>query len=264
MFRRFRAARLLWPTLFAMAGMALLLALGQWQLDRKAWKEELIARLESGAKAEPVPLGRVLPAPDLKPLEFRRVRLSGRFWHGREFHIWTPDPGGPVWTIVTPFELAEGIGSPQRNPMRIVLVVRGAVADEKKAPAARAGGQIDGQVEIVGRIRLDQHSPFVAPPKPGENVWLSRDMREMAPRAARAIAEGAASGGADEALSMVAPVFVEAEDRMGGPEAPAPRLGAVVLANRHLEYALTWFGLAAALAAVFGAFARGRLRGNSN
>lgn len=260
MLQRLRAARLLWSTLFTSAGVALLLTLGQWQLDRKAWKEDLIARLDAGAKAEPVPLRDVPPAKDLSALEFRRVRIAGRFWHDQEFHIWTPNPSGPVWTIVTPFELTEPIGPPQRYPMRIVLVVRGAVADAKKDAAKRGSGQIAGQVEIVGRIRGDQHSPFVSPPKPGQNVWLSRDMREMGLRVARDFTEGSASGDADEAVSMLLPVFVEAEDQLGGSEAPAPRFGALSLTNRHLEYALTWFGLAATLAAVYLVFAMGRLR----
>ena len=62
-------------------------------------------------------------------------------------------------------------------------------------------------------------------------------------------------------LPEAVPVFVDAEARPANPGG-WPRGGTTVLKlpNRHLEYAVTWFGLAATLIGVFGAFAVARLR----
>ena len=60
---------------------------------------------------------------------------------------------------------------------------------------------------------------------------------------------------------MPVPFFVDADAEPANPGG-FPRGGAtrLVLPNRHLEYALTWYGLALTLIGVFTAFARGRLR----
>ena len=59
-FATFRRARLLWPTLLTLAGLAVLVALGTWQMQRRAWKLDLIAKIEARATAVPVPLSRAL------------------------------------------------------------------------------------------------------------------------------------------------------------------------------------------------------------
>jgi surfeit locus 1 family protein len=261
MLTRLRNAGLIWPTLLALAGLAVLVSLGNWQMRRKAWKEDLIARLEQGAGAAPIPLAEVLAASDPAAFEFRRVKVTGRFDHAQEFHVWAPTAQGPAWSIVTPLDLvAPAAGAGARYPTRLVLVVRGTVPEARKDAAIRAPGQVAGEVEVVGRVRLGGTGWFTARPDPARNQWFAYDLARMRHAvAARAVA-GSASGTAEAALGLVAPVLVEAEAAAGGEGAPQPMLNAVNPSNRHLEYALTWYGLALTLIGVYLAFAVSRLR----
>ena len=53
MLARFRAAGLVWPTLFSLAALAVLIGLGTWQMQRKAWKDEVVSTLERRTLAAP-------------------------------------------------------------------------------------------------------------------------------------------------------------------------------------------------------------------
>ena len=252
-----KSSGLLWPTILTILGLATLLSLGTWQMQRLAWKEALIARVEAAAKAEPVPIsniaGFVAAAPDGLPddLQFRRVTLSGTFDHTSEFHVWSPGKQGPAWSVVTPLRLATPLKAEGTTADR-VLVIRGVVLDSVKAAATRAGGNPGGDVTLVGRIRFGHVGTFSKSADSAKNEWLDFDLGSMA---LKLVPVGAARAGIG-----IAPFFVEAEQATGGAGAPEPRLAAVNLSNRHLEYALTWYGLAATLAGVYIAFAWTRRR----
>jgi surfeit locus 1 family protein len=261
MLARFRAARLIWPTLASLAGLAVLVSLGNWQTSRKAWKEELIARLAAGAAAAPVPLAVALEeaAGDLPSIGFRRVTITGTLEHGRELHVWAGDARGPAWSILTPLRLAQPIGTGRRFPIERVLVIRGSVSEPRKSAATRAAGQAAGEVTITGRIRLDEGRNWAAgAPDLARNEWYSRDLAAM--RAHLLASEAAGSASVEDQSGRIAPVLVEAEAAFGGEGAPQPQLSALQLPNRHLEYALTWYGLALTLIGVYIAFARSRLQ----
>ncbi len=243
---------LLWPTVLTLVGLAILLSLGTWQMRRLAWKEALIARVEAGAKADPKPLGEVLAgvAQGKQPLEeaeFRRVSVSGRFDHTHEFHVWAPGKAGPAWSVVTPLELSNPLpAAPGAGPAGRVLVIRGVVLEQRKARETRASGNPEGVVDIVGRVRIGRTGTFSGGSNPEHNQWYSYDTEGMT----RALGAGA----------PVAAVLVEAEKATGGAEAPKPELGAINLTNRHLEYVLTWYGLALTLIGVYVAYAVSRGR----
>ncbi len=74
-----------WPTLSALCGLAVLLALGTWQVQRLHWKDALIAKLEARTSVAPAPLPAEIVDPEA--LEFRPVRLAGRFRHEREIYL---------------------------------------------------------------------------------------------------------------------------------------------------------------------------------
>jgi surfeit locus 1 family protein len=260
MLQRLRHAGLVWPTLVAIAGLAVLVALGNWQMRRKVWKEDLIARIEQGARSAPIPLAAVLASPDPAAFEFRRVRLEGRFDHAGEFHVWWPGSQGPAWSIVTPLQLAPPGGPLSGQPARVVLVVRGVVPEARRSASARPAGQVAGDVEIVGRVRLGGTNWATPEPDPVRNQWFAYDLARMRKLSAARLAPGAAPGPAEAAVQLVAPVLVEAEAATGGEDAPRPVLNAVNLSNRHLAYALTWYGLALTLLGVYLAFAVSRLR----
>jgi len=228
------------PALAALVAFLILIGLGTWQLERLAWKEELLARVEARVHGPPA----AVPAPELWPKlsreadEYRRVRARGTFDHGREALVYTvrgEDAVGPVkgqgYLVVTP--LLRPDGPP-------ILINRGFVPSDRRDPATRAAGQVAGEVEVVGLLRLPEEASWFVPANdPASGSFFRMDPAGIA--AARGV-PGAAPFVIDEEANAVP----------GGlPLSGGTRL---VFPNRHLEYALTWYGLAAALVGVTAAF----------
>jgi surfeit locus 1 family protein len=253
MLQRLRQARLVLPTLAALAGLAVLAGLGTWQLERKRWKEDLIAKIAARVHADPVPVERAeeLAAQD-GDAEYRHVSARGRFHHDKEQYLYAPAATGLGWHVYTPLELV---------PQRFVWVNRGLVPDARRTPGARPQGQTAGEVEVRGLVRLPAGKGLFTPRNdPARNLWYWPDLAAMT---AAAFPEGLqkAAGGPQRPAAL--PLVIEADAQ---PEPPGglPRGGVtrLDLPNRHLEYALTWFGLAMTLIGVYFAFAVNRLRGS--
>jgi surfeit locus 1 family protein len=237
---RRRALRgLLWPSVFAVGAFVVLLGLGTWQLDRRIWKEGLIAARQAALTAPPL----ALPAAVADPvaLEFHRVWVEGRFRHDRELYLtgrfYRDKPG---YQVITPLVLDDGSA---------VLINRGFVPLAAKDPTSRAAGQVAGRVRIEGVARRSGAPGWFTPDnEPAANLWFYPDLAGMA----------AAAG-----LARVRPVFVEA--------GPAPNPGGLPiggqtqadLPNDHLQYAITWYSLAAALAVIYALFCHRHLTGES-
>jgi surfeit locus 1 family protein len=230
--RRWRP--LLWPTVFAALGVLVLLALGTWQLERRAWKEGVIAARIAGLNAPAIVLPDTIPDP--APLEYRRVWVEGRFRHDRELHLIGQFNGDlPGYQIVTPLILADGAA---------VLVNRGFVPLAAENPATRPAGQVEGVVRIEGAVRLSATPSWFAPAnQPAKNVWFYPDLAPMA------AAAGLAPGGAG-----VRPVFIEAGPAPNPGGLPVGGQTRIDLPNDHLQYAITWYSLALALAVIYGLF----------
>ncbi len=217
----------LWPTLITVPSLIVLLALGTWQVQRLHWKEGLIAARQSALAAAPVPLPATLDDP--AAFAFRRVTVRGRFRHRDEIHlIATSLEGEGGYQVVTPLERADGGG--------IVLVNRGWVPYERKHPESRAEGQLAGEVTIEGIATLPGSKGFFVPDNDDDaNVWFWRDLPGMARH-----------------LGLeVQPLFVEAGPAPNPGGYPRGGQSRVELRNDHLSYAITWYALAAALAAVY-------------
>jgi surfeit locus 1 family protein len=233
---------LIWPAVFVVACVAILTSLGVWQLHRRDWKLDLIERIEARSKSAPVPLQQALEAAaksGVSELEWRRVTLRGRFDHAHERHLYSLLEGAPGWRVVTPLTADDG---------EIVLVDRGFVPLPLKEPQSRAQGRIEGETELTGVVRAPGYKDPLGPDNDARrNQWHWRDLAGMA-------------AGVGDA-SRIAPFFIEAES----PPSPGgwPKSGTVTaqLPNRHLEYALTWFGLAVTALVMFGVFAYSRARG---
>jgi surfeit locus 1 family protein len=241
MLARLKGAGLIWPTAFAVAGLAVLVGLGTWQLERKRWKEDLIARIAARVSAAPVPLARA--EEQLRSggdVEYIRVTATGRFRHDKERYLYAPAASGLGWHVYAPLEIAPG---------RFLWVNRGFVPDAQKDPATRRAGQVAGDVEVRGLVRRPAAGGWFTPDNdPARNVWHWPDVSALQ---ASAFGQG----------GTAVPVTVDA-DAEPAPAGGLPRGGVTRLAipNRHLEYALTWYGLALTLVGVFAAFAAGRLR----
>jgi surfeit locus 1 family protein len=243
MLEKLRQARLLWPTLLAIAGLAVLIGLGTWQLERKAWKEALLAKIAERVGAPPVPISATTATlPPGEDFEYLHVAATGRFLHDKERYLYAPAPSGLAWHVYTPLEIGPGL---------VVWVNRGAVPDASKGPASRAAGQVEGATEVRGVVRTSPARTLFTPNNDAAaNLWYWPDLPAMT-----------ASAFPDSSAKAL-PVFVEA-DADPAPPGGLPRGGVtrIALPNRHLEYALTWYGLAATLLGVYSAFAISRLRG---
>jgi surfeit locus 1 family protein len=228
---------LVFATITVLAALPILLGLGFWQLDRLAWKETLLAAIAERTKAPPTDLLNAYSATHELDIgyEYYRVKVRGRFLHDKERYRYAPNQKlGPGYEVYTPFEMADGAG--------VLFVNRGYVTEAKKDPASRPEGQINGEVEVVGLLRSPGTKATFTPENDSKgNLWYWRDFDGML---------GSAFGPEPPAAI---PVFVDAEAAAPG---GWPSGGATLLElpNRHLEYALTWFGLAGALLAVFAAF----------
>lgn len=240
---------LLWPGLATLVALVVLAGLGTWQLQRLGWKEELIARINARAQA---------PATDLLPLagqgrwqgdydpaehEYRRVRVAGTFDHANEVRIHglmaSRTAGQPLagFYVLTPLVLPDG---------RRLIVNRGFVPPERADPATRAQAQVAGPVEITGLVRgPEPRNAFTPADDPARNQWYSRDPQAIA----------AARG-----LAHVAPWILDADATPNPGGWPLGGLTRIELPNNHLQYALTWYGIALTLVGVFAAFAMQRLR----
>lgn len=207
----------------ALAGVAGLAALGVWQLERRAWKRDLIERVESRIHRDPV----AAPGPAQWPSitaagdEYRRVRAAGRFLHDRETLVKAVTGLGGGYWVLTPLRTDAGL---------TVLVNRGFVPPERRDPASRPEGRPAGRVEVTGLLRMTEPGGgFLRDNDAAADRWYSRDVATIA--AARGLAE-------------VAPYFIDADAASSPGPLPVGGLTRVTFHNRHLVYAVTWLALA--------------------
>jgi surfeit locus 1 family protein len=238
----------LFAGIFSALGIAVLLGLGFWQLERRVGKEELIGRIETRTRAAPVSLPSESEWKNVSAErdEYRRVIARGTFRHDREVQVYTVVSeqkgrlAGPGYWVMTPLETNAG---------GTVIVNRGFVPLDRKTPETRSAGQVAGQTTVTGLLRMPEQATLFSPDNdPARNAWYRRDPNEIA----RALK-----------LERVAPFTIDADatPNPGGlPEGGRTRID---FPNDHLQYAITWFGLALALAGVFAAFAWQRLQGRS-
>jgi surfeit locus 1 family protein len=231
----------------ATIAFAILIGLGTWQLQRKTWKEGLIAALSAQLAAPPtaLPAASTWPRLDENAMQYRRVTFTAQFDNSKEALVYAapsafrPDTQelGPGYWVFTPARLSDG---------SFIIVNRGFVPQDRQDPASRAQGEIAGPVNIVGALRWpDGRHWFTPADDPAKNLWFSRDPAAIA---------------AAKALGPVAPFYVEQESPVPPGGLPQPGKLVVSLPDNHLQYALTWYGLALVLAGVFISWARSSRR----
>jgi surfeit locus 1 family protein len=233
------------PGLFAAAAFTVLVGLGIWQLERKAWKEQLIETLTQriAAPASALPPRASWARLSRAEAEFRRVTLRIEFIPAREGRVYTggsalrADVSAPGYFVFSPARLADG---------NLVVVNRGYVASSHPNRETRPAARPEGVVEIIGVLRWpEQRAWFIPEHDRNSDVWFVRDHLAMST--------------AYDWMTK-APFYIEQEAPLPSGGSPRPGKLKTNLPNNHLEYALTWFGLAAALMGVFGAFAWQKLK----
>ena len=234
------------PAIVAAIAFAALVGLGVWQMQRLTWKEGVIARIDARIHqppASPPPMAEwTALAPD--DYDYRHIRATGHYLPGEALIFRSSAPlrddhaAGPGYQVLAPFALASG---------GVLLVNRGfAPLAWKDQPALRTAPPA-GEIEIAGLMRPpEDRNLFTPADEPAKGLWYTRDPAGMA----------AALG-----LGNAAPFTLDAEPVAGASGWPHAGATELNIPNNHLSYALTWFGLAATLAGVFGAWAWSRRRG---
>lgn len=214
---------------FTVLGLGLLLKLGFWQVERLAWKEDILARIETNMSATPLALSTNLSDPNL---EYSRVCTEGEFLHDKELYVFASNQQGVGGThIYTPLRLK---GEDH------VIVNRGWIPNILKDPATRPRGLVEGIQKICGVLRLDRTKTYVTPDNnPAENRWFTPEVKAMAD---------------STGIQKVSLFFLDADDTENPGGYPIGGQTFVNIPNNHLGYAITWFGLAVTLLGVFTIF----------
>lgn len=226
-------------TVIALPAFAVLIGLGTWQLERLAWKAEIIAFREARLAAPAIPLPADLAEDGLAEadlaenrealaaLENRRVRVAGVLLHEREIYLAASRRGSVGFDVITPLRRADGT---------VVLVDRGWTPAAERDPARRPQGQVEGQVAVAGVVRLTGGRGWFTPDNdPARNYWFWLDLPAMTRFA-----------GVD-----APPLVVVAGPAPNPGGLPIGKEARVELRNDHLQYAITWYALALALAVIY-------------
>jgi surfeit locus 1 family protein len=203
--------------------------LGVWQLHRRVWKLALIAQVERKLAAAPVGA----PGPDRWPGisgddAYTRLSVRGRYEADRSTFVQAVTDVGPGYWVMTPLVADRGF---------TLLVNRGFVPQEMKSGPTLAPS---GEVDVTGLLRVSEpHGSFLRANDPAADRWYSRDVAAIA---------------AKHGIGPVAPYFIDA-DATTSPGWPRGGLTVIRFPNNHLQYALTWFAMAALLAGAVGRMA---------
>ncbi len=222
----------LWATVVVVAALAVLIGLGNWQLERRAWKEQLLETRADRLSAPAMTYRDIAGATmvELDSAEYRPIRLAGRFDATRSLNLLSRTRGSqPGFHVITPLLTGDG---------GVVLVDRGWVpvdggADMTPAPA--------GPVAVDGFVRrFETRGRFTPDNDPAAGTWFYLDGGQIA-----------------QALGVaaVAPFYVQRAPGAAPPGAyPAGSVPDVALRNPHLQYALTWYALALVLLVIYVVF----------
>jgi surfeit locus 1 family protein len=252
MFARWRAAGLILPSLMTLALLPVLIGLGNWQWHRKAWKEDLIAKIEARRTAEPVSYPAALSQyVQTGDVEYLHMRITGTFDYGHERHLYAPTPASQGWNVFTLLRPEGGLPP--------LFVNRGWVPDALEDPSKRTEGQVVGPVTVTGLIRLPQTRGWFEPENDySGNRWYWRDLDAMqwGPTGPPSPLQFTT-----DKSQAYAPFSLDADAEPANPGGwPKGGTTEIHLPNSHLQYVITWYATAAALIAVFAVFARQRLK----
>ena len=222
-------------SVLALGVFAALVSLGTWQVRRLAWKENLVATMESRRLQPPVALDALKSLGE--DAEYLPVATEGTFLHAAERHFFATHDGRSGYYVYTPMETYPGA---------FVFINRGFVPFDRKDPATRAEGQISGKVKIAGLARTiltEKPSWLVPDNEPARNIFYWKDFAAM--RGSAGLPDGA----------KVAEVFIDADKTPNPGGLPIGGVTILDLPNNHLQYAMTWYGLAVTLAVIWGVLA---------
>lgn len=211
--------KLLFPLALGISGLAVLISLGIWQVQRLDWKEAILADINDRMQGAPTQLP---AAPDETRDEYRAVTFSGRVVAGELHVLVSGTKAGTGYRVISAFETGQG---------RRILLDQGLLPLDAKDAAPTLP-----QTDIVGNlIWPDDVNSSTPTPDLGKNIWFGRDVDAMA-----------------QALNTEAVMVVVSNMTNPDPRTTLLPVDTSGIKNDHLEYAVTWFGLAAVWAAMTG------------
>ena len=214
------------------AALAILLSLGTWQVNRLHWKESLLADIEERSTAAPVDVAALerLMA-EGEAIDYRRAMASGRYLNDKERHFLATFQGQSGFYLYTPLEFADG---------RYLFVNRGFVPYDRKDAATRPESLVEGEQTVTGLARaelVEKPSSLVPDNDEQANIFYWKDLSRMA-------------ASVDLPADRVLPFFLDADSTPVAGGLPKGGVTQIDLPNNHLQYVITWYGLAFALVAV--------------
>ncbi|NVO57299.1 SURF1 family protein [Rhodobacteraceae bacterium B1Z28] len=210
--------RILFLLIFGIAGLAVLLSLGIWQSQRLSWKEAVLADIEARISGETVGLPDQLSPEDDRYLP---VSASGEILPGEIHVLVSVKKVGPGYRVIAPF----------RTGGRTILIDRGFI----RTPDKLSDRQI-GAMDVTGNLHWpDEIDSYTPEPDIDDNIWFARDVPALA------------------AKLGTEPVLLIARSQTDPDITPLP-VSVTGIPNDHLQYAVTWFGLALVWAAMTGYF----------
>ncbi|HBS51159.1 MAG TPA: SURF1 family protein [Rhodobacteraceae bacterium] len=211
--------RLLFLAVFGVTGFVVLIALGTWQVQRLEWKQAILAEIDSRLTAEPVDLPEA-PEPEID--RYLPVAVAGEMRQGEVHVLVSTRDFGAGYRIIAPFETETG---------RRIMVDRGFVPTEAKDAERPLGA-----MRIEGNLHWPQEVDSYTPEAdPARNIWFAREVPVLA------------------AQLGTEPVLLIARTPTAPDVTPLP-VDSAGIPNDHLQYAITWFGLAAVWAVMTGYF----------
>lgn len=225
--------------IITLGAFVVLIGLGTWQVKRLQWKEALIAETRDRIIQPPMDL----PAAETKwkeagDVDYLPVRLEGEFQHDKEMYYYNTHKGTVGWNVFTPLLLKDG---------RRVLVNRGFVPDQFRQSTSRGEYLFTGRQIIAGLARnplFEKPNTFVP-----ENDLESRSFFWKSYAQMTDLADSQGDG-------QFVPFFVDAGKSDVEGALPVGGTTRISFPNNHLQYAITWYGLAGALVLVCGFFWR--------
>ena len=223
-----------WPTLMSLPILLVALGLSAWQMERREWKRNILDHIAANQAAAPISLEDLLKADPLIH-EYGKVKLKGTLLNDHEFYLAARSLKDDVGLhVITPVRDERG---------RVVLFDRGWIPSNRKDPASRGASRVEGAVELVGVVRRSQKKPYFVPDNdPTKNFWFTVDVPVM-----RKLAGGAPDAGLDA-------FFLDADATRNPGGLPIGGQTRLDIPNDHLQYAITWFGIALALVGVYLAY----------
>ena len=224
-----------WLICIAIPGILIMLVLGSWQVQRLMWKNSTNDFRQERARSEAVLLPESVE--DVAGMLYRPVWLEGRFQHGKEMYLAARSfRSNPGFHVITPFERLDG---------SVLLVNRGWIPMDRRDPASRAEGQVEGVMRIEGLLATSVQPGWMTPENvPAENFWYWLDMPTLSAQAG-----------------------IEPRDYLvdAGPAAnpggyPIGGQTKVELRNSHVQYVVTWYAMAVTLGVITFLMMRGARR----